>query len=437
MKKIISLMLTAVCTISAAQAASLPDGRVGNGFDFSVTDNVILSKFTKKDTDGNIIRSAQIVKKTQDSEDDILEMTSNAGDTAVTSYVQLSGDKVSFSEEPQAEEVIRYSFEVSREGFGENDVIYVENNLVSGNFSEFTTSKNNYRPINIVKITGAEGSVKFWGENGGSERALNGIKLDEKQWCRFDLLIYRDMGARLYINGVQYTTGTEDLLNGRYYTTLKDELAGGTIDTGAKNISIAAAGGNLKLYMVPKDDQKEQKAYFDNVSVELMSESKAMEEITGYALCGNDMLLQSTNMTVGEFKNKISFNDNVKVYTDAEGTTPAEDDAELLPGMVVQIFNSSYEISELYGKFSFTKQENGTVLASFYTNAPEDMQIFAAHYLPGNELKAVKYIDIKAATGVRRIKTTTESGVEENETLKILWWKDMKPLTASRSYTGQ
>ena len=433
MKKLISLVIAMACTISVAQAANLPEGRTGYGFDFSESADVNLSKFTKMDSSGNEMRSAQITDKGQGAADKVLKMTSNAGDTAVSSFVQLIGSQVSFSKEPQAEEVVRYSFEVSRENFGANDVLYIENNLVSADFKSVTTGNTNYRPINIAKITGTDGSVKFWGENGGSERAVNGIQLDENQWYKFDLLIYRDMGARLYINGIQYTTGVEDLQNGRYYTTIQNQLEGGTVNT--KNINLSAVGGVLKLYMVPKDGQQQQKVYFDNVSVELMSESKAMEEVSSYALCGGNMVLKNTDMTVGEFRDKIDFPEDVKVYNDSAKTILAEEDEQLAAGMTVQIFNNSYEISELYGNFSFTRQDNGTVLASFYTNVPEDTQIFAAHYASDHTLKAVKNIEIQWSTGVRRIKTTTELSVDENDSLQIFCWNNtMHPLFIPKPY---
>lgn len=427
MKKFISLAVAAVCLISSAQAASLPEGRTGYIFDFSESTGVNLNKFTKKDSEGTVTRIAQIT-------DGALEMTSNAGDGIVSSYVQLSGSQVAFSKEPHEEEVIRYSFEVSRDGFGENDVLYLENNLVSADFKSITTSNNNYRPINIAKITGSDGSIKFWGENGGSERAVNGIRLDENKWHKFDLLVYRDMGARLYIDGVQYTTGFEDLQNGRYYTALQNQVGGGTVS--AKNISLSAVGGVLKLYMVPKDSTKRQRACVDNVSVELMSESKAIRELSGYAVCGSDIVLADTDMTVGEFKSKLGFSDDVKVYTDLTGQALAEDTQKLLPSMVVEMFNNRYTVRELYGNFSFAKQDNGTVLASFYTNVPEDTQVFAAHYTSDNQLKAVKSIDIAAATGVRRIKTTTELGVGEGDSLKILFWSNtMSPFSAPEIYS--
>ena len=427
MKKFISLAVAAVCLISSAQAASLPEGRTGYIFDFSESTGVNLNKFTKKDAEGTVTRIAQIT-------DGALEMTSNAGDGTVSSFVQLSGSQVAFSKEPQEEEVVRYSFEVSRDGFGENDVLYLENNIVSADFKNITTSNNNYRPMNIVKITGSDGSIKFWGENGGSERAVNGIRLDENKWYKFDLLVYRDMGARLYIDGVQYTTGVDDLQNGRYYTALQNQAGSGTVS--AKNISLSAVGGVLKLYMVPKDSTKRQRACVDNVSVELMSESKAMQELSGYAVCGSDIVLADTDMTVGEFKSKLGFSDNVKVYTDLTGQALAEDTQKLLPSMVVEMFNNRYTVRELYGKFSFAKQDNGTVLASFYTNVPEDTQVFAAHYTSDNQLKAVKSIDIAAATGVRRIKTTTELGVDEGDSLKILFWSTaMSPFSAPEIYS--
>lgn len=429
MKKFISLAVAAVCLISSARAASLPEGRTGYIFDFSESTGVILSKFTKKDSEGTETRIAQIT-------DGALEMTSNAGDGTVSSFVQLSGSQVAFSKEPQEEEVVRYSFEVSRDGFGENDVLYLENNLVSADFKSITTSNNNYRPMNIVKITGSDGSIKFWGENGGSERAVNGIRLDENKWYKFDLLVYRDMGARLYIDGVQYTTGFEDLQNGRYYTALQNQTGSGSVS--AKNISLSAVGGVLKLYMVPKDSTKRQRACFDNVSVELMSESRAIRELSGYAICGGDIVLADTDMTVGEFKSKLSFSDDVKVYTDLTGQALAEDAQKLLPSMVVEMFNNRYTVRELYGNFSFAKQDNGTVLASFYTNVPEDTQVFAAHYTSDNQLKAVKSIDIAAATGVRRIKTTTELGVDEGDSLKILFWSTaMRPFSAPEIYSGR
>lgn len=429
MKKFISLAVAAVCLISSAQAASLPEGRTGYIFDFSESTGVNLNKFTKKDAEGTVTRIAQIT-------DGALEMTSNAGDGTVSSFVQLSGSQVAFSKEPQEEEVVRYSFEVSRDGFGENDVLYLENNIVSADFKNITTSNNNYRPMNIVKITGSDGSIKFWGENGGSERTVNGIRLDENKWYKFDLLVYRDMGARLYIDGVQYTTGVDDLQNGRYYTALQNQAGSGTVS--AKNISLSAVGGVLKLYMVPKDSTKRQRACVDNVSVELMSESKAMQELSGYAVCGGDIVLADTDMTVGEFKSKLGFSDDVKVYTDLTGQALAEDTQKLLPSMVVEMFNNRYTVRELYGNFSFAKQDNGTVLASFYTNVPEDTQVFAAHYTSDNQLKAVKSIDIAAATGVRRIKTTTELGVDEGDSLKILFWSTaMSPFSAPEIYSGR
>ena len=67
---------------------------------------------------------------------------------------------------------------------------------------------------------------------------------------------------------------------------------------------------------------------------------------------------------------------------------------------------------------------------------PEDTQVFAAHYTSDNQLKAVKSIDIAAATGVRRIKTTTELGVGEGDSLKILFWSNtMSPFSAPEIYS--
>mgnify|MGYP004676168395 FL=1 len=87
MKKFISLAVAAVCLISSAQAASLPEGRTGYIFDFSESTGVNLNKFTKKDAEGTVTRIAQIT-------DGALEMTSNAGDGTVSSFVQLSGSQV-------------------------------------------------------------------------------------------------------------------------------------------------------------------------------------------------------------------------------------------------------------------------------------------------------------------------------------------------------
>lgn len=427
MKKFMSLIIAMACSISAAQAASLPEGRTGYYFDFEKTEGVDCSKFNKKTTDGAYTRQGSIEKG-------VLKMESMTGDETKVSCVQLAGTAAAYSVQPETEEVIRYSFEVTKEGFGAEDVIYVENNLVSDDFKSITSGGINYRPINLIKIK--DGSVKFWGENGTTERPINGVKLEEQKKYKFDLLLYRDMGIKLFINGIQYTSGDENLQNGRHYTRIKNERGGGEIDTGSKNITLSKVGGILKLYMVPNDSTRNQTAYFDNISVERMSEAEAMSRCSKYALCSSDFVVQSNDITVGELKKSagIDAGSEVKVYYDC-GITEVGDSEKITDGMKVKIFANYYTISMFYGSFAFTKNDDGKVLAAFYTNAPRDMQIYAAHFNTAGSLKGIKAINIDRNTGVRRIKTTTDQEVAENETVKLFGWDtEMNPIVLPKVY---
>lgn len=426
MKKFMSLIIAMACSISAAQAASLPEGRTGYYFDFENTEGVDFSKFNKI-TDGAYTRQGSI-------ENGVLKMESMKGDKKVVSCVQLAGTAAAYSVQPEAEEVIRYSFEVTKEGFGAEDVIYVENNLVSDDFKSITSGGIKYRPINLIKIT--DGSVKFWGENGTTERLINGVKLEEQKKYKFDLLLYRDMGIKLFINGIQYTSGYENLQNGRYYAQIENAKGGGRIDTGSKNITLSSVGGILKLYMVPNDSTRNQTAYFDNISVERMSEAEAMSGCSKYALCSSDFVVQSNDITVGELKKSagIDAGSEVKVYYDC-GKTEVGDSVNITDGMTVEIFANYYTIRMFYGSFAFKKNDNGTVLAAFYTNAPRDMQIYAAHFDAAGSLKGIKAINIDRNTGVRRIKTTTDQKVAENETVKLFGWDtEMNPIVLPKVY---
>ena len=426
MKKFMSLIIAMACSISAAQAASLSEGR-GYYFDFENTEGVInFSKFNKI-TDGAKTRQGSI-------ENGVLKMESMTGDKTMPSFVQLEGTPAEYSGQTETEEVIRYSFEVKKEGFGAEDIIYVENNLVSDDFKSITSGSKSYRPINLIKIT--DGSVKFWGENGTTEKQINGVKLEEQKKYKFDLLLYRDMGIKLFINGIQYTSGYENLQNGRYYTQIKNDAGSGTIDTGSKNITLSSVGGILKLYMVPNDSKRNQTAYFDNISVERMSEAEAMSRCSKYALCSSDFVVQPNDITVGELKKSagIDAGSEVKVYYDC-GITAVDDSEKITDGMKVEIFANYYTIRMFYGSFAFTKNDDGKVLAAFYTNAPRDMQIYAAHFDAAGSLKGIKAINIDRNTGVRRIKTTTDQKVAENETVKLFGWDtEMNPIVLPKVY---